>query len=69
MTIYQEIIVEETGVGQRDAQYVEDIMRNDIFHSNLDWQTKAQLVRAARQAVKLLKAYRAEPSLAEHFPV
>jgi hypothetical protein len=69
MTIYQEVIVEATGVGEKDAGFIEDIMRNDIFHSNLDWQTKAQLVRAAKQAVKLLKAYREEPSLAEQFPV
>ena len=68
MNIYQQIIVEVTGAGTKDAEYIEDIMRNDIFHSTLDWQTRAQLGRAAKKAVKLLKAYREEPLLVEQFP-
>lgn len=68
MTFYQGLIIKATGVGARDAGYVEDIMREDIFHSTLDWQTRAQFVRASREAVALLKAYRADPALATHFP-
>lgn len=29
---------------------VEDIMRNEIFHSTLDWQTKRQFNKGARDA-------------------
>ena len=68
MSLYQQIIIEATGVGEKDAEYVEDIMRNDIFHSTLDWQTRAQLVRGARAAMKMLRLYRADPGLAKHFP-
>jgi len=68
MNIYEQIIFEATGVVEKDAAYIEDIMRNDIFHSTLDWQTRAQLGRAAKKAVKLLRAYREEPLLSEQFP-
>ncbi len=34
-------------------------MRDEIFHSTLDWQTEAQLADAAVQAHKLLRANRA----------
>ena len=67
MNYYEDLIIRATGVPGRDARYVEDIMRNDIFHSTLDWQTRAQLVRAARKAADLLKAYRNEPSLSKCF--
>lgn len=29
---------------------VEDFMRNDVFHSTLDWQTKTQFNKGAREA-------------------
>jgi len=29
---------------------VEDIMRHDIWHSTLDWQTEDQLIWSAREA-------------------
>lgn len=64
---YQALIVEATGVDEKDAAYVEDIMREDVFHSTLDWQSRAQFVRGAREAVELLAAYRADPAMAEHF--
>ena len=67
MSIYRDLIIKATGVDADDAGYVEDIMREDIFHSTLDWQSRAQFVRAAREAVGLLKAYRADPELAKHF--
>jgi hypothetical protein len=68
MSHYQQIIVEATAASGKDAGYVEDIMRNDIFHSTLDWLSRAQLVRGAREAMKMLKIFRADPSLAKHFP-
>ncbi|HAH32219.1 MAG TPA: hypothetical protein DCL44_07900 [Elusimicrobia bacterium] len=67
MTFYQDLIIKATGSNKRDAEYIEDIMRNDIFHSTLDWQSRVQLVRAAKAAVNLLAAYRANPVLAGYF--
>lgn len=67
-SFYQGLIMEATGVSKRDADYVEDIMREDIFHSTLDWQSRAQLVVGAREAAEMLSAYRADPMLAKHFP-
>jgi hypothetical protein len=58
MNFYQDLIVKATGAHKTDAKYIEDIMRNDIFHSTLDWQSRAQLMRAAKQAMELLAAYR-----------
>lgn len=66
--LYKSLIIEATGVSEKDAGFVEDIMRNDVFHSTLDWQTRAKFVRGAREVVKLLKAYRADPELARYFP-
>ena len=68
MSFYRALIIKATGVNERDAGYIEDIMREDIFHSTLDWQSRAQFVRGAREAVEMLKAYRADPGLARHFP-
>jgi len=59
MTFYQELIIKATATNRRDAEYIEDIMRNDIFHSTLDWQARVQLVRAAKEAAGLLAEYRA----------
>jgi len=33
---------------------LETVMRHDIFHSTLDWQTPGQLRDAAKQAAKIL---------------
>lgn len=50
MNYYTNIIVEATGCDEPTADRLEDIMRHDIFHSTLDWQTKEQLVEAAKEA-------------------
>lgn len=68
MSFYQALIIKTTGVSEKDARYVEDIMREDIFHSTLDWQSRAQFLRGAQEAVEMLKAYRADPGLGRHFP-
>ena len=68
MSLYKQIVIEATAASGKDAEYIEDIMRNDIFHSTLDWLSRAQLVRGARAAMKMLKLYRADPSLAKCFP-
>ena len=56
--MYRKLIMDATGVSLETAAQVEDIMRNVIFRSTLDWQTAAQLKRAARQAVKVLNEMR-----------
>jgi hypothetical protein len=50
MNYYQTLIIEATGCPETDAQEVENYMRDTIFHSTLDWQSKAQLNKGARQA-------------------
>lgn len=46
----QRLIREATGAPAADLPCIENIMREEIFHSTLDWQTREQLVDAARQA-------------------
>ena len=38
---------------QEQCDLVEDSMRHDVFHSTLDWQTRAQLEKGALQAFRL----------------
>ena len=47
-----------TGAPDSDIAIIENIMRDDIFHSTLDWQTSEQLSYAARQAFDLLNENR-----------
>jgi hypothetical protein len=52
---YAKMISEATGVTDpEDLAYIEDIMRNDIFHSTLDWQSKKEFDDAAREAKALM---------------
>ncbi len=60
MNFYQEGIIALLGCSAADAVMIEFIMREDIFHSTLDWQSRAQLDRAARQAARMLAAGRAD---------
>lgn len=53
------LIQRATGAAAADLALIENIMRDDIFHSTLDWQTREQLTSAARQAFALLQANRA----------
>ncbi len=60
---YAKSISEATGVTDAaDLADIEDSMRNDIFHSTLDWQTKAQFNRGAREAWELVQIMR-DPAL------
>ena len=60
MNIYRELIKKAVGCNDKDAADIEEIMRDTIFHSTLDWQTKAQLTRAARLGAEVLKELRKE---------
>jgi len=55
MGIYGEMIQKATGCNAAEAKEAEDIMRNDLFHSTLDWQPKALFDKAASLAVKILR--------------
>lgn len=51
MSFYHKLISEATGVTEPDTlEEIEDYMRDIIFHSTLDWQTKKQLTDAAKTA-------------------
>jgi hypothetical protein len=55
MSFYKELIIEATNCTEAEAWEIEDVMRNDIFHSTLDWQTKGQLKKAAREGHEVVK--------------
>lgn len=50
MNYYQESIIKATKCSPDDAGEIESYMRDIIFHSTLDWQTRAQFVKGARDA-------------------
>lgn len=55
MTFYQELISQAIGVSDlKVIEEVEDLMRNVIFHSTLDWQSREQLVQGAIEAKQVL---------------
>jgi hypothetical protein len=54
---YSLIIHEATGrTDEADLATIEDCMRQDIFHSTLDWQTRPQLLEAATEALWIMLA-------------
>ena len=55
MTPLRQLIQEATGAQADDLAMIEHIMRDDIFHSTLDWQTAKQLRVAAREAFELFQ--------------
>lgn len=50
---YQKSIAEATGCTSEQVSEVEDIMRNDIVHSTLDWLSPKQFNKAAKEAYDL----------------
>ncbi len=44
------LIQDATGAPAKDLAQIESVMREEIFHSTLDWQNREQLADAARQA-------------------
>ncbi len=55
MSIYRETIKRATGCTDTEAARIEDVMRNVIFHSTLDWQTREELEDAARMAEEIIR--------------
>jgi len=58
MNLYSQLIMKATGCAEADIPDVEEIMRDLIFHSTLDWQSRAQFNRGAREAYAFLPEYR-----------
>ena len=55
LTGYQALIQEATGVTDLEhIERIEDTMRQVIFHSTLDWQTREQLKQGAREALQII---------------
>jgi hypothetical protein len=55
VSFYQRLISETLHCTEEEAVEVEDVMRHDIFHSTLDWQTRESLQQAAREAYKMIR--------------
>jgi len=58
MNTLQKIIKKATAADGELLPVIERIMREDIFHGPLDWQTADELSNAAREAVKIYEADR-----------
>lgn len=65
---YEESVKKHTSASGHDAAYIVAIMRDDIFHSTLDWVPPGRFKTAALKAQKLLTAYRSDPEMAQYFP-
>ena len=61
---YQQAIVKATKCKPEDAAEIEDLMRDVIFHSTLDWQTKKQFNKSAREAKEVLDYMRSPEGIA-----
>lgn len=55
METRDQMIQKACGCAPSEVTEVEETMRDVVFHSTLDWQTRQQLVAGARQAYKLMK--------------
>ena len=51
--MYNKMIKEILNCDDLIAEEVQEIMRNDIFHSTLDWQTKKEFEKGAKEAFEL----------------
>lgn len=61
---YAQMIVDATGCTPADAPEIEDYMRHTIFNSTLNWQTAAQLKKAAKDAWKDIQFMRSPEGVA-----
>jgi len=55
LTGYQAMIQDATGAPEKLLPTLERIMRRDVFHSTLDWQSAAEFDCGARQAFALYR--------------
>jgi hypothetical protein len=52
---YQSMIQEATGAPSHHLGLLENILRQEVFHSTLDWQTRAEFDRGAKRAYALYR--------------
>jgi len=52
---YGKTISEATGCPESEVDAIEEIMRDVVFHSTLDWQSHEQLAAGARLAYAVLE--------------
>lgn len=55
-TAYSADIAEVTGAHRMELPIIERLMRDVIFHSTLDWQTKEQFEAGAREAYEIYQS-------------
>lgn len=53
--MYRDLIKEVTVSSDIEAEQFEDVMRNVIFKSTLDWQTREELIDAAILARDIIR--------------
>jgi hypothetical protein len=58
MTHLSRLIQTATKAPEEELPLIAHIMRSDVFHSTLDWQSHEQLVAGAKEAHALLVANR-----------
>ena len=47
---------ESLNLDQTESTILERIMREDVFHSTLDWQSRDELIAGAKEAYQLFRA-------------
>lgn len=52
-SIYEDMIAKATGAPSELLPILENIMRDEVFHSTLDWQSSAQFREGARKAHRI----------------
>ena len=64
MKNYKQFIMAVINCTETDAEEIESYMRDIIFHSTLDWQSKSQLELAAKIAWRDIKFMRSPEGIA-----
>jgi hypothetical protein len=55
MKTHADFIMDATGCQREEVSKIDDMMRENIFHSTLDWQTREQIDEAAVLAYSVVK--------------
>lgn len=60
---YTDLIKKATAAPDADLPAIETLMRDEVFHSTLDWQSASQFKRGAKKAYRILRMDREAPRL------
>jgi hypothetical protein len=58
LTVYEKLIAKATSASDTILPILENIMRDEVFHSTLDWQDDAQFTAGARRALRIFLSNR-----------